>query len=740
MKNALTIVILLGITVVLSLYACTEDRDLPRKSFVVVDNVQSFIFSKTEVLITFNISKVEEVDPIVSRYIEFYQVQNPSVITRGAIDINKNSIRIDTLTKETEYAYTIYVMTSDAPPNTYASELHFFTTPGITVITDSLVSELDKELKLTAFGLIQEFEVADLAAIDSVGHYWIHNGDTIITSVSAQEISPEGLFRSEFQYFDFTKKYDVKAYVKQTGKSVVLDGAVPAVSYRSLSKGDFWVDIDKLAKPQDRYSGSPREGAVSFVINGIAYVGLGRSEVGTYLLDFWKYDPHRNKWGKLPGSFPSGKGRMHAVAFHDNVGNVYVGTGCNPCQDDAASIEKIGFKSDFYRFDPQSESWTEITNLSLTHGSDESNNSHKDDDKDGKERLDAGDCINSADCEETDDEGRFGAYVFSDGMSIYIGGGLGKTIREGDLNEDNQINDLEWQDLNGNGVLDLKEWVDADDNDTINIGDWTDFNSNDIIDSGELDNTDGNEYVDAGEWTDSLDSDGEVDGVEWVDNNANRFIDAGEWHDFNRNKHRDNFDLDESEWIDTDGDGLVDDEEVTYKLYARNDLWKVNLNNLTTGNWEHVSDNEDHTRYGATALNWNGDAYLFMGDTYPASPPGTEGSILKFNGNGWTSPTSNNIPETRVYAPTFVIPQYNQLYLGAGEYNDSTLVSFDMWGINSSLLGKEVSACGLLGLSRGIGFGIEDKGYVGFGRSNTGIGVEVGKEFWVYIPCLKNCN
>ena len=103
------------------------------------------------------------------------------------------------------------------------------------------------------------------------------------------------------------------------------------------------------------YEGNTRTGAVSFVIDGFAYVGLG-ADGEDYLLDFWRYDATRNFWEEM-APFP-GVGRLSAVAFSiDGVG--FVGTGFN----DDLEIEELG---DFWKYDPVTDSWEEVASFGGT--------------------------------------------------------------------------------------------------------------------------------------------------------------------------------------------------------------------------------------------------------------------------------------------------------------------------------------------------------------------------------------
>jgi len=90
----------------------------------------------------------------------------------------------------------------------------------------------------------------------------------------------------------------------------------------------------------DDFTGEARSGAVSFVINGNAFVGGGYNFASNkWLSDFWRYDPLNDKWEKV-ADFP-GIPRSNAVAFVlNNKGYVGSGTG-----DGHTGL------SDFYEFD-----------------------------------------------------------------------------------------------------------------------------------------------------------------------------------------------------------------------------------------------------------------------------------------------------------------------------------------------------------------------------------------------------
>ena len=95
------------------------------------------------------------------------------------------------------------------------------------------------------------------------------------------------------------------------------------------------------------FPGEARHGAVAFVVNGKAYVGLGKaSGQPAYYSDFYEYDPVLNQWDTTKIDFPGGD-RADAIAFTLN-GKGYVGYG--------ESQSPTGPVIDFWEFTPPS-SW-----------------------------------------------------------------------------------------------------------------------------------------------------------------------------------------------------------------------------------------------------------------------------------------------------------------------------------------------------------------------------------------------
>lgn len=103
------------------------------------------------------------------------------------------------------------------------------------------------------------------------------------------------------------------------------------------------------------YKGQPRAGAVSFVINNNAFVGLGYNG-RTYFSDFYYYNGSTGLWQNV-AAFP-GVARERAVAFVIN-NKAYVGLGYNR---DLTNREL----RDFYEYDPETDTWTQIADFAST--------------------------------------------------------------------------------------------------------------------------------------------------------------------------------------------------------------------------------------------------------------------------------------------------------------------------------------------------------------------------------------
>jgi N-acetylneuraminic acid mutarotase len=98
------------------------------------------------------------------------------------------------------------------------------------------------------------------------------------------------------------------------------------------------------------YGGTARNGATGFSIGSKGYMGTGDIG-GTFVNDFWEYDPSSNVWTQKANMGPSG--RRYCFAFVIN-GKGYMGTG-----EFQGYIKQV----DFYEYDPVANTWTQKSNF-----------------------------------------------------------------------------------------------------------------------------------------------------------------------------------------------------------------------------------------------------------------------------------------------------------------------------------------------------------------------------------------
>ena len=108
--------------------------------------------------------------------------------------------------------------------------------------------------------------------------------------------------------------------------------------------------------------------------------------------------------------------------------------------------------------------------------------------------------------------------------------------------------------------------------------DWQNATDLFLVDTTLWIDTDGDGVVDQ-EWND-LNANGIVDSPEWNDTNGNFVVDAGEWNDLDLDGV-----VDSDEWVDTDGDFVVDNELITYE-----DEWVFNIEYLDGYWWDVRND------------------------------------------------------------------------------------------------------------------------------------------------------
>ena len=122
-----------------------------------------------------------------------------------------------------------------------------------------------------------------------------------------------------------------------------------AVCVFSSCDSDSDVNLFSSWAQKSDFDGVARTGAVSFTLDGKAYVGTG-SDGENRLSDFWQYNAEADTWTRL-ADFP-GVARSGAVGFAAN-GKGYIGTGYDGTQN----------LNDFWEYDPAANAWTQIADF-----------------------------------------------------------------------------------------------------------------------------------------------------------------------------------------------------------------------------------------------------------------------------------------------------------------------------------------------------------------------------------------
>ena len=107
---------------------------------------------------------------------------------------------------------------------------------------------------------------------------------------------------------------------------------------------------DKQWRQQEAFPGTPRTSAVGFAVNGKGYMGTG-SDGDLKLKDMWEFNPTGTPQWVQKADF-DGKARYGALAF--SVGDFgFLGTGYT---DDGA-------EKDMWKYNPADDSWTQVSSL-----------------------------------------------------------------------------------------------------------------------------------------------------------------------------------------------------------------------------------------------------------------------------------------------------------------------------------------------------------------------------------------
>ncbi|WP_299459361.1 IPT/TIG domain-containing protein [uncultured Microscilla sp.] len=113
---------------------------------------------------------------------------------------------------------------------------------------------------------------------------------------------------TDFTYLEglWTQKKDFGGVARTSAVSFTIGtkgyiGLGKSGSASSTALDDLW-EYDAATDTwtqKANYSGGKRSFSTSFIINGIAFVGLGADENANWKKDFWQYNPTTNQWSKI---------------------------------------------------------------------------------------------------------------------------------------------------------------------------------------------------------------------------------------------------------------------------------------------------------------------------------------------------------------------------------------------------------------------------------------------------------
>jgi N-acetylneuraminic acid mutarotase len=102
-----------------------------------------------------------------------------------------------------------------------------------------------------------------------------------------------------------------------------------------------------------------RNHAVSFSLNGFAYLGTGYHNEDTTrtFSDFYKYDPSNDKWTQIADFPGAGRGFSYGVSYGNKA---YMGFGLGMTKDTSTGRTVSMAMNDLWEFDGETETWKEL--------------------------------------------------------------------------------------------------------------------------------------------------------------------------------------------------------------------------------------------------------------------------------------------------------------------------------------------------------------------------------------------
>lgn len=124
--------------------------------------------------------------------------------------------------------------------------------------------------------------------------------------------------------------------------------------YKYDAVKDSWQAIASLTDPNDPFNNLSRTGAAAFAAAGKGYVCTGFDTAYRALKDAWAYNPTTNSWSEVASLPAEAEARYYAVGFSiKDFG--FIGTG--------TTGSSGSYLSDFWKYNPSSNSWTRANSV-----------------------------------------------------------------------------------------------------------------------------------------------------------------------------------------------------------------------------------------------------------------------------------------------------------------------------------------------------------------------------------------
>lgn len=337
MKIKNLIIRILSFYIIIISVSCSEE-EMPTREYPILETLEVTNISETGVTFNAKIINSNNLDIIEYGFVWIYNRQNKEPT------LESNRIFLTENIKEGDFSANI---TTTLSKNSFYNVKAFVKTEEYTVYGKNI------EFRSLGSGAATIYDFYPKAGVE---------GDTInikgknfsYLKVENRVLFPKGIGSPIISCTDSTIKCKVPKGV--SGEPYPIK--VTVIGKTTSSDSLFTLLVPWLKREDIPTDGATRYSATGFSLLNKGYVGLGFTD-GIYNNDFHKYDPNLNTWEKITDF--SGEKRAYATSFViENY--AYVGTG-------RISFSHSENKNDFWRFDPQSETWTEIASLPVSSGS-----------------------------------------------------------------------------------------------------------------------------------------------------------------------------------------------------------------------------------------------------------------------------------------------------------------------------------------------------------------------------------